>query len=391
MEILLTLTYVALCYATFKLFRIPVNQWTLATAALGGIFGLSLLFITMAYNHPFSTNARIYFTVTPILPAVRGLVTEVPVEDHTNQHLEAGEVLFKIDPKPFEYTVAEKRAGLADAEANVAQLKASVDQAAAATGKAKAQLDLAQENYDRQNELFKKNVVAQATLDTATRNLDAAKQTTNEASAAEDRARQAYGATVDGEHTVIVRLRNELADAQFNLDQTTVRAPTSGFVTELALRPGMYVVPAPLRPAVVFVNDTERDRALAAAFQQNALQRVRAGDEAEVLFKGIPGRVFKAKVRLVIDAIAGGQLQTTGTLVNVGGPLPGDRALAVLDIVDDMSGYQVPLGSAGEAAIYTEHLHDLSLLRKILLRMRSWENYAFFESESSSSEGHGGH
>jgi len=129
MEILLTLTYVALCYATFKLFRIPVNQWTLATAALGGVFGLALLFITMAYNHPFSTNARIYFTVTPILPSVRGRVIEVPVEDRTNQHLEAGEVLFKIDPKPYEYAVQQKRAGLADAEANVAQLKASVDEA----------------------------------------------------------------------------------------------------------------------------------------------------------------------------------------------------------------------------------------------------------------------
>jgi multidrug resistance efflux pump len=53
----------------------------------------------MAYNHPFSTNARIYYTVTPILPAVRGRVIEVPVEDRTNQHLEVGEVLFKIDPK----------------------------------------------------------------------------------------------------------------------------------------------------------------------------------------------------------------------------------------------------------------------------------------------------
>src|ERR1700749_4225546 len=137
-ELLVTLTYVALCYAAVKLFRIPVNQWTLATAALGGIFGLSLLFITMAYNHPFSTNARIYFTVTPILPSVRGRVIEVPVEDRTNQHLEAGEVLFKIDPKPYEYAVQEKRAGLADAEANVAQLKASVDEASAATGKGKA-------------------------------------------------------------------------------------------------------------------------------------------------------------------------------------------------------------------------------------------------------------
>ena len=121
----------------------------------------------MAYNHPFSTNARIYYTVTPILPAVRGRVIEVPVEDRTNQHLEVGEVLFKIDPKPYEYTVAEKKAGLADAEANVAQLKASVDQATATTGKAKAQLQLSQENYDAQATLFQKNVVAKATLDTA--------------------------------------------------------------------------------------------------------------------------------------------------------------------------------------------------------------------------------
>lgn len=380
MELLLTLTYVALCYATFKLFRIPVNQWTLATAALGGIFGLSLLFITMAYNHPFSANARIYFTVTPIIPSVRGRVIEVPVEDRTNRHLEAGEVLFKIDPKPYEYIVEEKRAGLADAEANVAQLKASVDQASAATAKAKAQLQLAQEDYNRQLTLFQQGVAAQAKLDIATRDRDTAKQATAEAVAAEDHARQAYGATVDGEHSVIVRLRNELADAQYDLDQTVVRAPTGGFVTELALRPGVYVVPAPFRPAMVFVNDSQRDRALAAAFQQNALQRVRSGDDAEVLFKGIPGRVFKAKVRLVIDAIAAGQLQSTGTLVNVGAALPGDRALAVLDVVDDMSGYQVPLGSEGEAAIYTEHFHGLSLLRKILLRMRSWQNYVFFES-----------
>src|SRR6476469_4304017 len=105
MELLLTLTYVAICVAIFKIFRIPVNQWTLVTAALGGIFGLSLLFITMAYNHPFSTNARIYFTTVPILPSVKGRVIEVPVEDRTNQHLEAGEVLFKIDPKPYEYIV----------------------------------------------------------------------------------------------------------------------------------------------------------------------------------------------------------------------------------------------------------------------------------------------
>jgi hypothetical protein len=77
--------------------------------------------------------------------------------------------------------------------------------------------------------------------------------------------------------------------------------------------------------------------------------------------------------------IAGGQLQTTGTLVNVGAVVRADRALVIFDLVDDISGYQVPLGSVGEAAICTEHFHELSLLRKILLRMRSWQNYIFLE------------
>ena len=72
MELLLILIYVSICYAIFKIFRIPVNQWSLATAALGGIIGIALLLLIMNYNHPFTTNARIYFAVTPVLPAVQG-------------------------------------------------------------------------------------------------------------------------------------------------------------------------------------------------------------------------------------------------------------------------------------------------------------------------------
>ena len=81
MELLLILIYVSICYAVFKIFRIPVNQWSLATAALGGIIGIALLLLIMNYNHPFTTNARIYFAVTPVLPSVRGRVIEVPVAD----------------------------------------------------------------------------------------------------------------------------------------------------------------------------------------------------------------------------------------------------------------------------------------------------------------------
>jgi multidrug resistance efflux pump len=180
-------------------------------------------------------------------------------------------------------------------------------------------------------------------------------------------------------NTLIAKARAELADAQFDLDQTTIRAAGPGFVTQVSLRPGMYVVPMPIRPAMLFINTGDRDAKLVAAFQQNSLQRVRAGDDAEVAFDAVPGRVFKAKVRSVIDAIAPGQLENSIALVDPETRTAAGRALAQIDVSDEMHDYQIPLGSKAQVAIYTDHLHDLSLLRKILLRMKSWQNYVFLE------------
>ncbi len=132
-------------------------------------------------------------------------------------------------------------------------------------------------------------------------------------------------------------MRAELADAEYDLEQTVTRAPGPGFVTQVALRPGMYVVPAPLRPVMVFVNTDPKDKSLGAAFQQNSLQRVRAGDEAEIAFDAVPGRVFRGKVRQLLDAISVGQIQPTGALVDFGALTEGGRALAVIDVEDDIS------------------------------------------------------
>jgi len=377
MELLLALIYVSFCIAIFKIFRIPVNQWSLSTAVLGGIIGISLTLLVMNYNHPFTANARIYFAVTPILPTVKGRVVEVPVQ--ANAPLKEGDVLFRLDPKPFEFVVAEKKAALAEAEQNVKQLKASFDQAAAQAERANAQLQLAEQNYDRQAQLFKSNVVAQATLDTATRNLDVSKQSFAAAKAEEERARLAYTSNIGGVNTAVAKLRAELADAEFDLEQTTTRAAGPGFVTQVSLRPGMYAIPAQLRTSMFFVNTGPQDRELGAAFQQNSLQRVKAGDDAEVAFDAVPGRVFKGKVRTVVDAISTGQLGTTVGLIEPETRTTAGRAVAIIDVSDEMRDYQIPLGATAQVAIYTEHWHHLSLLRKVLLRMRSWQNYVFLE------------
>ena len=375
MELLLILTYAAICFAIFKIFRIPVNKWTLPTAVLGGIFMIGIIMLVMNYNHPYTKSARIYFATTPIMPNVKGRVIDVPVEP--NAPLKQGDVLFRIDPTPYQYVVDQKKALLAEAETSVKKLKAAYDQALANVEKIKVQLTLAQDNYDRQLYLFQKNVIAQAQLDIATRNLDAAKQALAESEAAATSAKLGYESEISGVNTTVARLQAELGEAQYDLDQTTVVAPGPGYVTQMALRPGMYVVPAPLRPVMVFVH--KDDQELAAGFQQNSLQRVRAGDEAEVAFDAIPGRVFKGKVRSVIDAIAVGQLQATGSLQDLGASDPGGRAVALIDLTDDTSGYNIPGGSAAQVAVYTPYAHHVALIRKILLRMRSWENFVFME------------
>ena len=336
---------------------------------------IGIIMLVMNYNHPYTKSARIYFATTPIMPNVKGRVIDVPVEP--NAPLKQGDVLFRIDPTPYQYVVDQKKALLAEAETSVKQLKAAYDQALANVEKIKVQLKLAQDDYDRQLYLFQQKVIAQAALDISTRNLDAAKQALAESEAAATSAKLGYEFEISGVNTTVARLQAELGEAQYDLDQTTVVAPGPGYVTQMALRPGMYVIPAPLRPVMVFVHND--DQVLAAGFQQNSLQRVRAGDEAEVAFDAIPGRVFKAKVRSVIDAIAVGQLQATGSLQDLGASDPGGRAVALIDLTDDTSGYNIPGGSAAQVAVYTPYARHVALIRKILLRMRSWENFVFME------------
>ena len=382
MELLLILTYTAICVAIFRIFRIPVNKWTLPTAVLGGIVLIGFILLVMNYNHPFTDNARIYFATTPILADVRGRVIEVPVE--ANRPLKKGDVLFRVDPAPYQFEVEKRRAALAEAEQNVAQLKAGFDSAQAVVASATAERDRAKAAYGRFSQGNENARAAGRDLPFSVADVENRRGVFSPQKAPCSRRppRRSKRASptnpqIGGVHTSVAKLRADLRDAEFDLEMTTVRAPGPGFVTQLALRPGMYVVPAPLRPVMVFVH--EDDRTLAAGFQQNALQRVRPGDEAEIAFDAVPGRVFKGEVVRVLDAIAPGQFQASGSLQDMGERLPGGRAVAVIEVEQDMSAYNIPGGAAAQVALYTPYWHHFAIIRRILLRMRGWQNYIFLE------------
>lgn len=382
MEVLLLSIYGALCWVVFRLFKIPLNKWTLPTAALGGITMMFLILLIMNYNHPFTKEARIYFYTTPIVATVRGPVTEVPVQP--NKPLKKGDVLFRIDPRPYEYALQQKRAALAEAEQSVKQLKAAAEGAQAKADEEIASRDRAKQSFERYQGGNDDARTARRALPYSELQVEnqrglylASEAAVASAQATASQARLAYESNLDGVNTTVARLQAEVQQARYDLEQTTFRAPTDGYVAQLFLRPGMMAVPLPLRPVMVFVH--AEDQRLVAAFQQNALQRIAVGDQAEVAYDAIPGRVFKGEVRQIIDVVSQGQLQPTGELLNPESRQGSGRALTEIHMVDDISAYHLPGGAVAQVAVYSKHWHELALLRKILLRMKSWQNYIFLE------------
>jgi len=373
MDLLIILTYAAFAYGAFKLFKIPVNGFTLLTAALGGIAILGALLLGMNYNHPFSSQARFYFHTTPIVPAVSGIVTEVNAE--SGKMMKKDDILFRIQPEPFENAVKAKEAALADALQTTKQLRATADAAQKKLESALADRDGALDVYERSKKLIAEGVIAQIQFEKTKNNYNAAEATAQSAKSEADRALLQAEAVVKGVNTDVARLQSELDTAKFNLEQCTVRAPTDGTVQQNFLRPGMFAASLPLRPVMFFLHD-EKPK-FTAAFLQNSAQRIIEGSEAEFILPSVPGRFFKGKVSAVGAFISQGQLQPSGNLIDPELIKGEGRILVAIEPQEDISKYLIVPGSTAQVAIYTHHMHHLGLLRKVLLRMSSWTNYLF--------------
>jgi multidrug resistance efflux pump len=431
MDVLLILTYTAICYGIFKLFKIPLTGYSVGTAVLGGVAILGLLLLVMNYNHPYTKVAQTVVITTPVIPDVRGHVIDVPVE--ANTRLEKGDILFRIDPIPYQLEVdrlealvsgavtqdEQLEAQLLEAKASTAQAKAeldaakselgqqvreSVEQAGAVVERVASELALARKDLARDTELLERGVIPRKRLDDTRQRTAGLEAELKQAEAQERQASEKLGSSGDQLLSVQERLRRaeaqeraaqlafdsesgglnpevrqrmaELEQKRWELERTVVRAPTDGMVTQLLLRPGMMAVPLPLAPSMLFIHDEKPQ--LVALFQQNYLQRLEVGSTAEVIFPALPGDVFTGKIVEVLPVLASGALQTSGKLISVD-KVRADRAPVTIELDAELPDVRLPAGSVAEVAILTEHFHHVALIRRILLRMKSWQNYIFAE------------
>jgi len=377
MDLLIILTYVALAWAIFKIFKIPVNKWTVPTAALGGVFIVSGLILLMNYNHPYTAQAQKAVISIPITSQVTGIVSEVP--DHQNKLIKKGEVLFKIDPTRYQARVSRLEADLVTAISNTESMKGELAESIANTQRVSAERDRLYKDYQRylQGSKARVNPFSESDIDNARQNYLAQDAMVKSSVAEQSQIKSQLASMVNGEQSQIVSLRAQLTEARYNLEQTVVRAPSDGYATQVLVRPGTYAAALPLRPVMVFI--PEQKRQIVAQFRQNSLLRLEPGDIAEVVFNALPGQVFTGKLTAILPVVPGGSYQAQGTLQSLTVVPGSDGVLALIELEPNALVESLPDGIYAQVAVYSDHFSHVAVMRKVLLRMTSWMHYLYLD------------
>jgi multidrug resistance efflux pump len=350
MEIILLGIYSFFAWLVFFKFKLlPWNFVSQVITVTIPMVGLTIMILVLNIVAPSSHDVRVINYVIPINPQVRGLVIDVPIEP--NRPIKKGDVLFRVDPVPYEIAVK-------NAEANIQNLRKQLKSLESSSAVISSRAALARKRSGQYTELAGAgagNRFDQEQAETEVTNLR------GELSASTSKG-ESILAQIDAAEA-------QLADAKWQLSQTTYYAPTDGSVIALTLRKGAMAVPLPVAPAMNFVED---EQWILAIYSQNEVRKIKPGQEAEVAFSMYPGRVVKCKVDSIMWATAQGQLPI-GSMNSAGGvaPIP-PNALAVRLLTDAKDkDLFLAAGAHGAGAIYTDSAKFLHIIRKIIVRVGS--------------------
>jgi membrane fusion protein (multidrug efflux system) len=257
------------------------------------LLGLGLLWLLGGRTQS-TDDAYVRAAQVTVSANISGRVLEVPV--HDNQKVHRGDVLFRIDDRPFRIAVAEARARVESARLSIQALKGTYRQRQADERGAEDELAYAQREYDRQNRLVTSGIASQAQVDRALQALNAAQQRLASTRQQGTSIRADLDNNPDIEpdqHPAVQLALAELSRAQLNLSYTTITAPIDGVVTRVeSLQPGDYINAA--TPAFALVSD--QDLWVEANFKEDQLTHMRVGQTARIRIDAYPDQHLTARV-----------------------------------------------------------------------------------------------
>ena len=421
MEVLLLGIYAFFVWLIFiKLKLLPwTTPWKVAVAIFP-VVAIAAMLLLLNIFAPTTADVRVVNYVVPIVSQVRGRVIEVGVEN--NRPVKKGDVLFRIDPTPYQNEVhslearlasdeakvgaerqrlSEARAKLTDAQSSERELQEQLNAAVGDIGRINASLELARKRVGQNTELVAVGAGSRFDLEQAQTNVAELTAQLAAARAAEQQVRAKLGGRVQGDLASVAQVKAQIATAQANvqeseaqvattraqletakwdLTQTTVVAPGNGTMVNVMLRPGFFVAGMPFNEVMTFVDNEYQ---IFALFNQNELHQVEKGNEVEVTLDTYPGRVIKGHVDSIIWAQGQGQIEASGDLPKTTFvPPPGRFPVKVVVDEKDKDVFMAA-GARGAAAIYTEHLALVHIIRKVLLRVASYLDYIIIKHSIS--------
>lgn len=297
---------------------------------------------------PYTAQASVDTPFAQVAPQVSGQVIAVEVRD--NAPTRKGQVLFRIDPQPFEIALRTAEANLAVAiqgadvsELDVAYAKADLD---------KQRIELATDNKLGRIVigLWQKQAVSETTAIRARSAMDTSSTDVTRAEVQLERARSALGETGDN-NAKVKQARAAVEQAKLDLHNTTVLAPADGVITNLRLSTGQFVSRG--APVLTFIEHGRRW--VTAAMRENQLGNIDPGDEVVVAFDELPGRLFKGHVDSLGWGVTQGNEVPTGQLPDLAAPsgwLREPQQFPVRIVVDPVDDHEAapPLGRSGAQA-----------------------------------------
>ncbi|RVL78508.1 HlyD family secretion protein [Sinorhizobium meliloti] len=334
-------------------------------------FLLFVVTVFMERRTPSSSQATVSAYVVAIAPEVTGRVIEVGVTD--NSAVTTGQMLFRLDPEQHRLAVAEAEARLAGVGQTIGASTAAVDVAQAKVVEAKAVRVHVQDQATRAMELVRRGIYAQAKYDEAQAALDQADAGVDAAEADLARAREELG-PAGNDNPQLKEALAALATAQLDLLRTTVSAPAEGVVTNLQLSVGGMLSAG--ESAMTFI-DTGTIW-ITAAFKENSLEMVVAGDRAEVLFDVLPGKIFAATVEGIGMGVAQGSVDPATGLPKIStetGWVRAPQSFPIRLVLNEGRPKGVRYGSQANVVIYTRDHPVTNALGSIWIRILSVLTY----------------
>lgn len=293
-------------------FQFNLLPWKRSTQALVTVIGLVIVLVVVGLLNTKTPSGRVTIVakVNQIAPVVGGIVAKVPVVP--NEPVGTGDVLLELDPRPFQYAVDEASAYVKIAELTLARQETVLERSASVS-----QQD------------------------------------------------------VDESRSILARAQARLDIAQYNLEQSVLRAPSEGIATSVGVSVGDQAQPN--APVVPFIRTDSLF--LAGVFSQNGLVAMPVGTEVKVVFNRLPGQIFSTKVVETASGTASGQLPVGADLLGASDIGSASDALVVLSWPEGLDRNIAIAGTVGSATAFGADAGAMGILATVLLYAKMLGTY----------------